>query len=89
MYDSHIKTSNREKNMTPENKLIDALIEKMNLKNDAALARKLEVAPPVISKIRHDRLKIGASFILRGHIESGMPVKEMMKMAGLTLVSCK
>ncbi|MCE2832276.1 MAG: hypothetical protein LW709_09535 [Oxalobacteraceae bacterium] len=34
------------------NNLLDSLIEKLHLKNDAALSRALEVAPPVISKIR-------------------------------------
>jgi hypothetical protein len=29
--------------------LLDSLIEKLELKNDAALAKTLEVAPPVIS----------------------------------------
>ncbi len=38
------------------NNLLDTLIEKLHLKNDAALSRALEVAPPVISKIRHRRL---------------------------------
>jgi hypothetical protein len=34
------------------NAFIDLLIDTMTLKNDAALSRVLEVAPPVISKIR-------------------------------------
>ena len=46
------------------NNLLDALIEKLNLKNDAALSRALEVAPPVISKIRHRRLPVGASLLM-------------------------
>ena len=40
------------------NNLLDSLIEKLHLKNDAALSRALEVAPPVISKIRHRRLPV-------------------------------
>lgn len=47
------------------NGLLDALVSKLNLKNDAALSRFLEVAPPVISKIRHNRLPIGDSMIIR------------------------
>ena len=47
------------------NHLLDALIEKLHLKNDAALSRALEVAPPVISKIRHRRLPVGASLLIR------------------------
>ena len=48
----------------PDN-LLDSLIERLNLKNDAALSRALEVAPPVISKIRHRRLPVGASMLIR------------------------
>lgn len=46
---------------TTQNKLLDIIIEKTGLRNDAGLARLLEVAPPVISKIRHNRLPFGAT----------------------------
>ncbi|MES2077022.1 MAG: hypothetical protein V4462_15530, partial [Pseudomonadota bacterium] len=45
------------------NRVLDAIIEKLQLKNDAALSRALEVAPPVISKIRHNTLPIGATIL--------------------------
>lgn len=48
-----------------QNRLIDHLLNKFQLKNDAALARTLEVAPPVISKIRHHRLQVGAALTIR------------------------
>jgi hypothetical protein len=55
----------------PDN-LLDSLIERLNLKNDAALSRALEVAPPVISKIRHRRLPVGASMLIRsGQAQTG------------------
>lgn len=47
------------------NGLLDAVSAKLQTKNDAALARELEVAPPVISKMRHHRLMVGASIIFR------------------------
>ncbi len=46
-------------------RLLNYMREKFGLKNDAALARQLEVAPPVISKIRHRKLAIGASLLIR------------------------
>ncbi|MBR7784251.1 hypothetical protein KDM89_19150, partial [Undibacterium sp. LFS511W] len=49
------------------NNLLDTLIKQLHLKNDAALSRALEVAPPVISKIRHRRLPVGASLLIRMH----------------------
>lgn len=64
------------------NNLLDALIEKLNLKNDAALSRALEVAPPVISKIRHRRLPVGASLLIRMHEVSNLSIKELRTLMG-------
>jgi plasmid maintenance system antidote protein VapI len=49
------------------NSLINAALNAGNLKNDAALARLIDVAPPVISKIRSGRLPVGPSMILKLH----------------------
>lgn len=62
--------------------LLDALIEQMGLKNDAALSRKLEVAPPVISKIRHRCLPVGASLLIRMHEETGLSIRELHALMG-------
>jgi len=62
---------------------IDMLINTMTLKNDAALSRVLEVAPPVISKIRHGRLSVGASMLISAHEESGLTIREMKDVLGL------
>lgn len=64
------------------NRLLDTLLEKMNLKNDAALSRALEVAPPVISKIRHRRLPVGASLLIRMHEVSEMSIRELRDLMG-------
>jgi len=64
------------------NNLLDALIEKMQLKNDAALSRALEVAPPVISKIRHRRLPVGASMLLRMHEVSEVSIRDLRDLMG-------
>lgn len=59
------------------NRVLDAIIEKLHLKNDAALSRALEVAPPVISKIRHRTLPIGATILLRMHEVSDFSIREL------------
>jgi plasmid maintenance system antidote protein VapI len=64
------------------NHLLDILIERLNLKNDAALSRALEVAPPVISKIRHRRLPVGASMLIRMHEVSSLSVRELRDLMG-------
>ena len=60
----------------PDN-VLDAIIAKLKLKNDAALSRALEVAPPVISKIRHRTLPIGATILLRMHDVSDFSIREL------------
>jgi hypothetical protein len=64
------------------NRLLDTLIEKLRLKNDAALSRSLEVAPPVISKIRHRRLPVGASLLIRMHEVSELSIRDLRELMG-------
>ena len=64
------------------NNLLDSLIEKLHLKNDAALSRALEVAPPVISKIRHRRLPVGASLLIRMHEVTDLSIRELRELMG-------
>jgi hypothetical protein len=62
--------------------LLATLIERLNLKNDAALSRALEVSPPVISKIRHRRLPVTASLLIRMHEVSALSIKELRLLMG-------
>ena len=47
--------------------LLDTLQATLKLKNDAALSRTLGLSPPVISKIRHRQIPVGASVLIRIH----------------------
>lgn len=64
------------------NNLLESLIERLNLKNDAALSRALEVAPPLISKIRHRRLPVGASLLIRMHEVSKLSIRDLRHLMG-------
>lgn len=64
------------------NHLLDILQERLAVKNDAALCRVLEVAPPVISKIRHHRLPVGASMLIRMHEVSNLSIRELRDLMG-------
>lgn len=64
------------------NRLLDALIEKLSLKNDAALSRMLDVNPPVLSKIRHGTLPVGASLIIRMQDVSNFSLKKLRALMG-------
>ena len=64
------------------NNLLDTLIKTLGIKNDAALSRALEVAPPVISKIRHKILPAGPSLLIRMHEESGLSIREIRNLMG-------
>lgn len=58
------------------NGLLDTAMQRFSLKNDAALSRFLETSPPAISKMRHGRLHVGATTIVR-LIEAGMTLPEI------------
>ena len=64
------------------NLLLDSLLKKMQLRNDAALARMLEVPPPLISKIRHHRLPVGASLLIRMSNVTGISVRDLRDLMG-------
>lgn len=64
------------------NRLIDALLGKTQLRNDVALARMLEVAPSVIAKVRHHRLPVGASLLMRMHDLTGISVRDLRVLMG-------
>lgn len=63
-------------------RLLDHLLVALNLKNDAALSRLLEVEAPTISKIRHRRLRIGAAMLLRMHEVSQIGIEELRALMG-------
>lgn len=62
--------------------LLDELIKRLGLKNDAALSRRLRVMPPVISKIRHGGLQVGATILISMHEETGLSIKDLRLLMG-------
>jgi hypothetical protein len=63
------------------NHVLDAAIARLHLKNDAALSRCLSVSPPVISKIRHLTMPIGASLIVNILETANMSLAELVQLA--------
>ena len=62
-------------------KLLDTIMARRSIKNDAALAAALECAPPVVSKLRNRTLPLGSTLILRMHENFGMAVAEIRELA--------
>lgn len=48
--------------------------------NDASVAKYFEMSPPVVSKIRHGKIKVNSDFILAIHEKMGIPVKQIKEM---------
>lgn len=57
--------------------LLDSLLYRTGIKNDARLAKALRVSAPVVSKIRSGRLGVSDAFILRVHETFELPVREI------------
>jgi hypothetical protein len=65
-----------EKGFDP-NKLLNALLERLELPNDVALARAFDVDPSHISRIRHRKVGVGAPLLIRMHELTGLKVREL------------
>jgi plasmid maintenance system antidote protein VapI len=61
--------------------LIDYLLSEYNIRNDAELARVLQVPPPTISKLRNGRTSLQATMILRIHDTFGMSIANIKRIA--------
>lgn len=63
-------------------RLLDKVSDRLNAKNDAALSRALEVAPPIISKIRHRHLQVSPFMLIRMHEMTNFSIKELRYLMG-------
>lgn len=63
--------------------LLDVMIREFELKNDAALARFLQIFPAQVSKVRAGRLPVSADLILRIHDCTDWEIKRIKQLAGL------
>lgn len=64
------------------NRLFDALINKLHLKNDATLSCLLGVVPSVINNLRNCRLKMDASLLTKICEVSDMTIAELCVLIG-------
>lgn len=64
------------------NQLLDALLVRLNLKNDAALSRALDVARPVLTSIRQRTLGIGAWLLVRMGEISDLSIADLRRLMG-------
>lgn len=64
------------------NAMLDTILAKMQLRNDAALSRLLEIQAPVISKIRHHRMPVSGALLVRIHEATGLSVRNLQDLMG-------
>lgn len=65
----------------PDNLLNVASLH-LHAKNDAALARALNVMPPVISKIRHRHAHVSAFMLIRIHEKTRISIVTLRELMG-------
>ena len=62
--------------------LLDTLLKRLDLKSDKALAARLDISAPVISKIRHRILPVGSTILIRMHEISDISIKDLRALMG-------
>lgn len=70
-------------------RFIDSILAQANIKNDAELSRCLEMAPPVISKLRNGRMPVGATILIAINEVTGIPVQDMKKQLGYRVLDSR
>ena len=63
--------------VTRNNQFLDVITALLAVRNDAALSRALDLAPPVVSKIRHGVMAVGPKIMVRVHEMTGMLFTEI------------
>ena len=62
--------------------LLDEMKERLKLRSDFELSRALGVGPPMISKVRHRKMPLGASMLIRIHEVTGVQITVLRDLAG-------
>lgn len=62
--------------------LLDSVMRKLCLKNDAALARRLQFSYPYISKVRRRRSPVTAGLLISMQEETGLSIRELRLLSG-------
>lgn len=70
-----------EKTYDP-NHLIDEVMAKLALKNDAGFAKALKVEAPIIEKVRSSRLPLAGYLLMRLRELTGMSVSDLQGLMG-------
>lgn len=65
--------------------MLDTLMVALKVTSDAALSRKLMVPPPVISKLRNNKIGVSAGLLVRIHDVTGMSINKVRTMLGLPI----
>jgi transcriptional regulator with XRE-family HTH domain len=64
--------------------LLNHVMALLNLRTDAELAKALGVSPPALSKVRHRRMEVGASMLIRLHETTNLSIRELRNRMGDT-----
>jgi plasmid maintenance system antidote protein VapI len=60
--------------------ILDELQKRFDIKNDRQLSIKLEVAPPVLSRIRNGKAKVSAEVMIAIHEAFGLSIAEIKEL---------
>lgn len=77
-------TQDPQVNVHLVDKFLDVALDKMQVKNDAAMARATNLSPPVISKLRHAKIGFCATHLVAFHLATDIPVRDIMQAVGMS-----
>lgn len=66
-------------------RLLNEVMARLCLKNDAALSRTLGITPPTLSKVRHRRLAVAAGLMIQIHDATKMSLDDVRLLLGVAV----
>ncbi len=63
-------------------RLFDTLRQRLQLHSDKALAKLLQIAPPLLARLRQSGVPVSGSLLMRIHDATGIAIDELRRVLG-------
>lgn len=85
--EQNLSEETRRARAVVQSALLDDILRKSMIKNDAVLSRMVEMSPPVISKLRNGHLPVGPGMLIALSEVTGRSIKDMKQALGMKVLS--
>ncbi len=82
MTDTTLQTAQATQAAYDPDRLFDTLRQRLQLHSDKALAKLLQIAPPLLARLRQSGVPVSGSLLMRIHDATGIAIDELRRVLG-------